>query len=159
MLVLLITFETCFRGSRYEEWASTIHNNSELRYVVVDMTGGGFGNQLLQAIQGLIIALETRRALILYSLNTMEDAQNVGMTWHPAMAQKFSFNSTLSLIPSAKLVDLGWPDRARTYDVDLHTGQGLQFVTCSNWNTTLAPYRFAKECTVHLGEDGYVCAG
>ena len=119
-------------------------DRSDLRFVVVDMTGGGFGNQLLQAIQGLIIAMETGRALILYSLNTREESARAGMKWHPAMVQKFSFDSVLSLIPASKLFELGWPDKASTYEVDLHSGPGLQFVTCSDWNAELAPYRFAK---------------
>ena len=112
------------------------------------MTGGGFGNQLFQAIQGLVIAIETRRALILYSLNSRKEAEVSGIKWHPAMAQKFTFDSVLSLIPSTKLIDIGWPDRAGTFEVDLHTGPGLEFVTCGDWIKTLAPYRFAKECAV-----------
>ena len=88
--------------------------------------------------------METNRALILHSVNTREESAEAGMKWHPAMDQKFAFNDVLSLIPSESLSSLGWPDKASTYEVDLHTGSGLQFVTCKDWNMELAPYRFAK---------------
>ncbi len=136
-------------GERYESWAADIRRGdtgATTKFVVADITGGGFGNQLLQAIQGLIIAIETRRALVIYSVNTREEAEIAGMQWHPAMAQRFSFDSVLPLIPAANLSSLGWPDKASTFHVDLHSADGLNFVTCADWSSTLAPYRFAKAC-------------
>ena len=106
------------------------------------------GNQMLQAIQGLIVALETQRALVLYTVNTQSEASRLGMIWHPAMAQTYPFDSVLPLIPPSTLADLGLAHLRDAFLVDVHSPDGLRLITCLDWNTSLEPHRFVRVTSI-----------
>ena len=112
-------------------------DKEKMRFVVASVTGGGLGNQLQQAVQGLIVALATDRPLIIHGVHTREEAARHGMLWHNNLEQRYTFNATLPLLDMDVLDELGfqterhplesWGD-PHTLDVHLHSEQGRQFM-------------------------------
>ena len=119
-------------------------DKEKMRFVVASVTGGGLGNQLQQAVQGLIVALATDRPLIIHAVHTREEAARHGMQWHNNLEQRYTFNATLPLLDMDVLDELGfqterhplesWGD-PHTLDVHLHSEQGRQFMVWDACNT------------------------
>ena len=129
----------------------------EMGFVVASVTGGGLGNQLQQTVQGLIMAIRTGRPLVIHAVHTVEEAEKEGITWHKNLAQTYAFNSVLPLLPIHIPRSLGyetgdgegqeWRDgagRGHTKFVHLHSAEGLEFVTCANWEEQIRGFQFVK---------------
>ncbi|EKX33430.1 hypothetical protein GUITHDRAFT_120380 [Guillardia theta CCMP2712] len=142
---------------KYEGWAEEVRKGraQELRFVVADVTGGGFGNQIFQAIQGLLVALELQMPLVVMGVHTREQTARLGMTWHPNLEQHYVFNAVLPLIDENVLEELRWREGRLTKMVYTHDAEGIEFLTCRNWHEEAAGYQFLRIhgiTDVHMAE-------
>eukprot|EP00960_Hanusia_phi_P040758 754635-Hanusia_phi.AAC.1 len=133
-------------ASKYQEWAEQVKTGGalDLQFVVADVTGGGFGNQIFQTVQGLLVALELQRPLVVMGVHSREDTARYGMTWHPNLEQHYVFDAVLPLIGQDVLEDLRWREGRATKSVYVHDAEGIEFLTCKNWHEEAAGYQFLR---------------
>ena len=148
-------------SSVWSEAAEQEREREEMDFVVAGVYGGGLGNQLQQAVQGLVVALRTGRPLVIDAVHSEEEAHSVGMSWHPYLAQTYAFDSVLPLLPISVPLALGFAERGSappspddnddgfaagppTKLVHLHSTDGVEFMTCGNWQQEVEGFKFVK---------------
>ena len=90
----------------------------------MDTYDSGLGNQLLNVINGLVIALVTNRVLVIK--RTAGDNHNY-----------INFDSVVPFMTDKFIINHGVRPNV-TRELDLWTQSGIDFMMCRNWNTELA---------------------
>jgi hypothetical protein len=110
----------------YIEWTEQIRNyeSGPLRWLIVDTYDSGLGNQLLNVINGLIVALITDRVLVIR--RTSRENHNY-----------IKFDSVIPLMTENFIASHGMRPNI-TRELDLWTQSGVDFMMCRNWDLDLA---------------------